>query len=147
MAVNAMADCTVAGNTHRYNTPTYSSGVTSGSNTGRNTQPSNGNNTNVAPTTTRCSRQCDNPALMASRESLAPCRKNSSAMAATVTPSITRATAPEAGNTLASVTTHTNAKVKLSGRKRERVMKKAPQRPQSGRQERPNGNRGTADKN
>ena len=122
MAVKAMADCTVAGSTHRYNTPRYSSGVTSGSSTGRSAQPSNGNNTKVEATTTRCSRQWPRPATMASRDSLAPCRKNSSATAATVSPSKKCATAPAAGSRLANATVDRSASVKLSGRKRERAM-------------------------
>ena len=96
--------------------------MTSGSSTGRSAQPSSGNSTNVVPTTTRCSRQCDSPATMASRESLAPCKKNNNATAATVMPSSAWAATPEAGNTLARVTVPSKAKVKLSGRKRERAM-------------------------
>ena len=122
MAVKAMADCTVAGSAHRNSTPRYRSGVTSRCNTGRSTQPSNGNSTNVLATTTRCSRQCDRPATMAWRDSLAPCRKNSSPTAATVSPSKKRATPPAAGSTLASATVVSSARVKLSGRKRERAM-------------------------
>src|SRR5450830_1545874 len=103
-AVKAMADCTVAGKAHRNSTPRYRSGVTSGCNSGRRAQPSSGNSTKVLATTTRCRRQWLMPASTASRESLAPCRKNSRLTAATVSHSKPWATWPEAGSTLASTT-------------------------------------------
>ncbi|MCY1215860.1 hypothetical protein D9M72_277160 [compost metagenome] len=122
IAVKAIADCTVAGSTHRNSTPVYSCGVTSGPSTGRSASPSTGNRMKVQANTSRCSRQCVMPARIASRDSLAPCRKNSSPIATVVRPSKKCATRPLAGSRLARVTTATSVSVKLSGRKRERAM-------------------------
>ena len=65
MDVNAIADCTVAGRQHRNRMPRYSSGVTSGSNTGLSARPSSGNIRNVAEKMVRCSFQCVSPAMTA----------------------------------------------------------------------------------
>ncbi len=119
-----MADCTVAGSTHKNSTPTYSSGVTSGASTGRSASPSSGNSANVLPTTTRCSRQWPMPASTAWRDSLAPCMKNSSATAKVVARSRKAPTGPEAGSTLARATVAARARVKESGRKRKEAMEK-----------------------
>ncbi|MNP77268.1 hypothetical protein D3C76_1746610 [compost metagenome] len=59
---------------------------------------------------------------MASRDSLAPCRKNSRAMAMSVIHSKAVATWPCAGNRVAVATTASRVRVKLSGRRRERAM-------------------------
>lgn len=75
--VKAMADCTVAGRQHKNRMPRYSSGVTKGSSTGLSARPSKGNIRNVAEKIVRCSFQCVRPAMMASRDRRAPCRKNS----------------------------------------------------------------------
>ncbi|GAO27032.1 hypothetical protein ALISP_6852 [Alicycliphilus sp. B1] len=121
-AVKAIADCTVAGSTHRNSTPVYSSGVTSGCSTGLSPHPNSGNSAKVLATTSTCSRQWPRPASTASRESLAPCMKNSSATTATVAFSKKAPTVPEAGSTLASTTVATSARVKLSGSRRDRAM-------------------------
>ena len=122
IAVKAIADCTVAGRVQRNSTPIYSSGVTSGESTGLSAQPSNGNSKKVLASTSRCRRQWLKPARIASRESLAPCRKNSRLMAATVSASNRWAIAPDTGNRLARVTVLSRASVKLSGRSLERAM-------------------------
>ena len=122
MEVKAMADCTVAGSTHKYITPVYSSGVTKGSSNGRSAQPSNGNNTKVQANTSKCSRQWVMPAMIASRESLVPCMKNNRPMAKLVSHSKPCALRPCAGKKLARSTTAIRVSVKLSGRKRGRAM-------------------------
>ncbi len=124
MAVKAMADCTVAGSVHRKSTPMYISGVTRGSSTGRSAQPSRGKSTKVAAKMVRCRRQWPMPAKMASRESLAPCRKNSRLTMSVVATSSHCDTAPEAGRKLASATVDSSISVKLSGAKRGRAMGK-----------------------
>src|SRR5690606_25943128 len=72
MDVNAMADCTVPGSTHKYSTPTYRGPPSKGSSTGFKPQPSRGNIIKVQAKTSRCSRQCVAPATIALRDSLAP---------------------------------------------------------------------------
>lgn len=116
--VNAIDDCTVDGSVHRNSTPRYRSGVTSGASRGRNTQPISGNSTKVLVNTTRCSRQCVTPASTACRDSLAPCRKNSSMIAPSVSQPNAVAHAPRQGSTLDSSTVSSSAQVKRSGRKR-----------------------------
>jgi len=58
--------------------------VTSGASNGLSAMPSSGNIRNVQASTSACSRQCVKPATIASRESFAPCMKNSSAIDAVV---------------------------------------------------------------
>ncbi len=120
--VKAIDDCTVDGKVHRNKMPRYRSGVTSGSNAGLNNSPSNGNNTKVASNTVKCRRQCSAPCTTASRDSLAPCRKNSKPIASVVIKLKDTATWPLAGNRLATRTVVTNNNVKLSGKKRGRTM-------------------------
>src|SRR6185312_15405656 len=116
--VNAIDDCTVDGRVHRNSTPRYRLGVTSGASSGRNAQPISGNSTKVLPSTTRCSLQCVTPASTACRDSLAPCRKNSSMIAPSVSQPNAVAHAPRQGSTLDSSTVSSSAQVKRSGRKR-----------------------------
>ncbi len=59
---------------------------------------------------------------MAWRDSLAPCRKNSSAMARLVTQPKATAVWPLAGSKEARITVAIRVRVKLSGRKRGRVI-------------------------
>ena len=100
-----MADCTVAGKIHRYRKPVYSMGSTlTGAHQANNT-PRTGNRMKVLHITHRCSRQWLPPAIMASRESFAPCIKNSSAIAAVVKPSKNGTKSPLAGKKEASKTT------------------------------------------
>ena len=66
---------------------------------------SSGNRPNVAPSTTRCSRQCIMPPITASRDRRAPCRKKTRAMAALVTHPSQIATSPRAGRNEATVAT------------------------------------------
>ncbi|MNN84712.1 hypothetical protein D3C81_2019080 [compost metagenome] len=61
--------------------------------------------------------------MIDSRDSLAPWRKNSRAMALLVNQPKPTATWPLAGSRLASRTTPTRVRVKLSGKKRGRVMR------------------------
>ena len=63
------------------------------------------------------------PETIASRESLAPCKKNRSAMAAVVTMSKTRAKPPRHGITVAITTVRINAIVNESTNRRKRPMK------------------------
>ncbi|MNE45373.1 hypothetical protein D3C80_1396540 [compost metagenome] len=120
--VKAMADCTVAGKAHRYSTPRYSSSPTSGRNNGLNSMPSNGNITKVQANTSRCRRQCPAPAATASRDNLAPCKKNSRPMARLVSPPNTTAPLPSQGNRVAMRMTPSNARVKLSNSIRRYFM-------------------------
>lgn len=103
--VKAMADCTVAGKIHRYRKPVYSIGSTLTGAHQANRTPRTGKTTNVLHITHRCKRQWLPPAIMASRESFAPCIKNSRAMAAVVKPSKKGTKPPSAGKKDASKTT------------------------------------------
>ena len=76
--VKAIEDCTVDGSAHRNSTPRYSSGVSSQPSSGLNSSPNSGNSTKVQARMVRCRRQCSTPATIDSRDSRAPCRKNSS---------------------------------------------------------------------
>ncbi|CAJ3473162.1 Uncharacterised protein [Burkholderia pseudomallei] len=120
--VNAIDDCTVDGSVQRNSTPAYSAGVTSGVSTGLSARPSSGNSANVLSSTSACSRQCVAPATIASRESFAPCRKNSRPTAMSVAQLNACAASPRHGRKLASTTVPTSASVKLSGTKRERAI-------------------------
>ncbi|MCW0417071.1 hypothetical protein NB689_002825 [Xanthomonas sacchari] len=116
--VKAIDDCTVDGSVHRNSTPMYRSGVSSQCDSGLNSRPSSGNRMKVAAKMVRCRRQCNAPATMASRDSRAPCRKNSAAIARSVTTSITDAARPCTGSSEASSTVHSSARVKGSMRRR-----------------------------
>ncbi len=83
-------------------------------------RPRMGNRTKVEARTVRCSRQWPMPCSTASRDSLAPCRKNSSTMAALVMTPNTTAPGPRAGSTLARITDVTRATMNGSGMKRLR---------------------------
>ena len=115
MAVSAIDDCTVDGRAHRNKMPTYNSGVRKVSASGRRARPSKGNKMNVLASTSKCRRQCMTPATTASRDSLAPCRKNRAPMATVVTWPKTTAVWPVQGRKLASATVTSRAMVKLSG--------------------------------
>ena len=66
---------------------------------------SRGNRPKVEASTSRCSRQWVRPPITASRDSRAPCRKNTTAMAALVTQPRVVATSPRAGATEARAAT------------------------------------------
>jgi hypothetical protein len=102
--VKAIDDCTVEGRAHRNRMPRYRSGVSSASASGFMASPSSGNITKVLASTSRCSRQCVRPDTSASRDSLAPWRKNSRPMAKVVTWPRATAAPPEAGRKLARAT-------------------------------------------
>ena len=65
----------------------------------------------VASSTTRCSRQWLIPAITASRDSLAPCRKKSRAMASLVAQPNTAVAAPCAGISEATITVPIRARM------------------------------------
>ncbi|MNO98659.1 hypothetical protein D3C76_904070 [compost metagenome] len=102
--------------------PMYRSAPIIGDSTGLSARPSSGNRTNVRPNTSKCKRQWPAPAMIDSRDSFAPCRKNSSAIALLVNQPKPTATWPLAGRRLARRTTPTRVRVKLSGKKRGRVI-------------------------
>ena len=79
--VKAIEDCTVDGSAHRKMTPSQSGGVSNPGINARKARPNRGNRRKVQPMISACSRQCVMPAMTASRDSRAPCRKNSSAIA------------------------------------------------------------------
>ncbi|MNV55868.1 hypothetical protein D3C71_1481190 [compost metagenome] len=81
-----------------------------------NSTPSAGKIMKVLNITHRCSRQLLLPARMASRDSLAPCRKNSRAMAAMVSAFSQPTNSPRAGRNEASSTVAINVRVKRSGK-------------------------------
>lgn len=80
--------------------------------------PSSGNSAKVLRNTSRCSFQWLMPATIASRDSLAPCIKNSSAMAAVVRCSKKVFQMPSQGNSEATITTKIRTNKNLSMRKR-----------------------------
>src|SRR4029079_8012882 len=112
--VNAIDDCTVAGNVHRNSMPSASCGPTSAFVIGCRARPNSGNSANVHRNTSRCRRQCVMPAITASRDSFAPCMKNSSAIASFVMPAKITAASPRHGAMLASTTVTITAIVKPS---------------------------------
>src|SRR5699024_7639085 len=79
--VKAIADCTVPGKAAKYSIPTHSSSPNSGRNTGCKDSIKTGNKIKVQANTKICKRQCMMPAIIARRDSFAPCKKNSKAMA------------------------------------------------------------------
>ncbi|MNT58641.1 hypothetical protein D3C72_1960910 [compost metagenome] len=115
MAVRAIDDCTVDGRAHRNKMPMYRSGVRKVSASGRSARPRSGNRTKVLASTSKCKRQCMAPATTASRDSLAPCRKNRAPMATVVMLPKTTAVWPVQGRKVASATVTSRAMVKLSG--------------------------------
>ena len=112
--VNAIADCTVAGKAHRYKKPMYTVNDIHEGTKKCSAKPNKGNNTNVLANTNKCKRQCPMPCLIASRDNLAPCMKNSKAIAAVVKYSKPTFTSPCTGNTLASTITPINITKKRS---------------------------------
>lgn len=96
--------------------PAYSSGLTSIGAHQANSIPSAGKMMKVLNITHRCSRQLLLPARMASRDSLAPCMKNSRAMAAMVRTLSQPTNSPRAGRKEASSTVAISVRVKRSGR-------------------------------
>src|SRR5690554_4908546 len=121
--VKAIADCTVAGRAQRNSMPRYSSCPISGARIGLSSSPSTGNRMKVQENTSRCSRQWVAPAQIASRDSLAPCMKNSRPIARLVIQPKTTAVWPCTGSTLAVAMAPTRHSVKLSGRKRGLAMR------------------------
>ena len=73
-----------------------------------------GNSTKVVPAIAACSRQLVMPATTASRDSRAPCRKNSAAMANMPTAWQMAALLPSQGSTVASNTVAAKATTNLS---------------------------------
>lgn len=109
--VNAIEDCTVDGNVHRKRMPSASCVPTMPVTSDRVSVPSSGNSTKVHASTSRCRRQLVRPAITASRDSLAPCRKNSNAIARLVTISNTPAAWPRHGSSVARITVRMSARV------------------------------------
>src|SRR5271163_5254553 len=92
--VNAIEDCTVDGRVHRNIRPSTIGAGNSAEAAGRSARPKSGKSTKVAAKTTRCSRQCETAATTAARDRRAPCKKNSSPIAAEVRPAKTDTPAP-----------------------------------------------------
>ena len=107
--VKAIDDCTVEGSSVRNSMPVATIGGTCG--IAAIPSPASGNSTKVAASTIRCSRQCPAPAKIASRDSLAPCRKNSSTMPASAAQLMKPAKPPRAGNSEASNTVPSSATI------------------------------------
>ena len=80
--VKAIDACTVDGNTQSRIRPVQSSGGSKRGNIALSPRPKAGNSTKVLTNTTMCRRQWLAPASAARGASRAPCRKNSSAIAA-----------------------------------------------------------------
>ena len=78
--VKAIDDWTVEGSSVKNRNPPASVGVSSGR--CATAIPSSGNSAKVVANTARCSRQLRSPCTIASRDSRAPCRKNSSTIPA-----------------------------------------------------------------
>ena len=112
--VNAIDDCTVDGSVHRNSRPSASCVPTMADASGIRPTPSRGNMANVHRNTSRCRRQCVTPAMIASRDSLAPCMKNNRAMARLVISANTVDASPRHGSTLARITVPIRAIVNLS---------------------------------
>ena len=62
IATNVIDDCTVDGTSVRNKNPAANDAPSTGASTHCPSRPSSGNRTNVAPSTTECSRQCRSPA-------------------------------------------------------------------------------------
>ena len=106
-----MDDCTVDGSTHSSITPVHSAGVSRPGAAACAAMPSTGNSTKVDSSTSTCSFQCRAPASASHGASLAPCRKNSSAIAALVAYPAATSPAPCTGSTVASATMPTIAAI------------------------------------
>jgi hypothetical protein len=112
--VKAIAEVTVAGSAHRRSNPRARSNGKKRDASGDSSSPTSGKTTNVARTTNAWRRTCATPARMASRESLAPWRKNKRAIAAFASHPSAVAASPLTGNTLARATVPRSASVKRS---------------------------------
>src|SRR5271166_1657355 len=116
--VSAIDDCTVDGSAHRNSTPSTTVRSSARGISAVSAVPTTGNSAKVVATIAACSFQFVMPAKTASRDSRAPCRKNSDAMA--ITPRMWKISAlvPWQGNTVATVTVATSAMTNTSGRSR-----------------------------
>ncbi len=112
--VKAIEDCTVEGRKQRKSIPLAITGLSQPWDTALRPRPTAGNKTKVVPRARAWIRQALSPPRIASRDSLAPCRKNSSAMAASVMIPMIRAPSPWQGSTLASTTLARSARMKGS---------------------------------
>ena len=102
--VKAIDDCTVDGRQHRNIRPAVRELGRMAAGRARVATPNRGNRPNVAASTVRCRRQWVRPPITASRDSLAPWRKNNRAMASLVTRPKPLAMSPRTGRTVASST-------------------------------------------
>src|ERR1700722_10101331 len=118
--VKAIADCTVDGSAQRNNTPSHSGSGSKCGNNASKPRPITGKSTNVVAATAACRRQCVMPRTTESRDSLAPCRKNSATMAAMPAICTASAAAPRQGSRLAARTTPASDRTKPSTGKRVR---------------------------
>ena len=105
--VNAIEDCTVDGSKVKYNVPATNAGSRPGIRI--NNSPKIGNNANVTASEARWSRQLSIPSTIASRDSLAPCKKNNNTIPASVTNSKKIAPLPRQGNNEAATPTAKSA--------------------------------------
>src|SRR5690554_6254812 len=122
--VKAIADCTVPGRAAKYSIPIHNSSPKTGRISGCNDSINSGNKIKVQANTNKCKRQCITPAIMAWRDNLAPCKKNSKAMAKLVSHWKKVAPMPCAGIKVAANTTAIKIKVKLSNKIRKRNIVK-----------------------
>lgn len=104
MAVKAIEDWTVEGSSVRNSSPCASAGERNQEEPHSTPRPSSGNIRKVAANTTRWSRQAVRPATIAARDSLAPWRKKSSAIAACVRSAKPSAARPRQGSSVATTT-------------------------------------------
>jgi len=118
MEVKPIEDCTVEESVQTNSTPIHSCGVSRSGTALFKARPSSGNRMKVEASVSRCRRGCFSPDRAASRESLAPCRKNSSEMAALLAMCMKCSKLPVAGKKVASSTVPMSNWVKRSGRKR-----------------------------
>jgi hypothetical protein len=107
--VKAIDDCTVEGRQQRNSMPLDRVGDSTPDLL--ISRPSAGNSTKVKARIVRCSRQWVRPATTASRDSLAPCRKNSRAMAILTTQPTIVAASPRTGRIEASTTMPNRARM------------------------------------
>ena len=107
--VKAIDDWTVEGSSVRNNIPVATTAGTPG--IAAIPRPSSGNSAKVAASTVRCNRQCPAPATSASRDSLAPCKKNNSTIPASAMMPMACASPPRAGNSEASTTVSNSAMI------------------------------------
>jgi hypothetical protein len=102
--VKTIEACTVEGSAVRRINPAHSGAGKKLGARKRADIPSNGNSANVPRNTMMCSRQCRAPTSACSGESFAPCRKNSSTIAASASKLTAVAAWPRAGITAAKAT-------------------------------------------